>query len=43
VAEILEHVVVELFGIVGYDVLWDTIAADDVLAKKILDSCRAYV
>jgi hypothetical protein len=41
-AEILEHVVVGLLGIVNGDFSWDTIAAEDVLPEKFLDGCGAY-
>jgi hypothetical protein len=42
-AEILKHVIVELLGIVNNDFSWDTIAIDDVLPKKIIHGCGAYV
>jgi hypothetical protein len=41
--EILEHVVVELLGVVHCDVSQDTIAAFDVLPEKLLDGCGVYV
>jgi hypothetical protein len=33
-AEILEHVIVKLFGIVEYDFSWDTETPGDDLSKK---------
>jgi hypothetical protein len=42
-AEILEYVIVKLFGIVDYDFSWDTETTDDVLSKKLLNCRGAYV
>jgi hypothetical protein len=42
-AEILEHVIVKLFGIVEYDFSWDTETAGNVLSKKLLNCRGAYV
>jgi hypothetical protein len=40
---VLEHVIVELIGIVNGDFSLDTIAADDVLLEESLASHGAYV
>jgi hypothetical protein len=42
-AEVLEHVIVELLVIVDSDFSRDATAADDVLLEIFLDSCGAYV
>jgi hypothetical protein len=34
VVEILEHVIVELFGIADGNISWDAVAIDDVLQEK---------
>jgi hypothetical protein len=41
--KILEHIIVELLGVVHCDVLGDTVAADDTLSEEFLDGCGAYV
>jgi hypothetical protein len=41
--EILEYIVVELFGVVDCDVSWNTVAANDVLSEKFLSGCGAYI
>jgi hypothetical protein len=43
VVEILEHVIVEILGVVDYNVLRDAIAADDILREEIFNGYRAYV
>jgi hypothetical protein len=43
VAEILEHAAVKVLGIVDCDLLWNTIAEDNVLPEKFLYSCRGHV
>jgi hypothetical protein len=43
VAEILEHVTLEVFGIVNCDLLRDSIATDNISLEKLLDGCRGYV
>jgi hypothetical protein len=42
-AEVLEHVIVKLLGIVNCDFSQDAIATDDVLSEEFLDSHGAYV
>jgi hypothetical protein len=41
-AEILEHVIVKLLGMVNSDFSQDAIAVDDVLPEEFLDSHGAY-
>jgi hypothetical protein len=43
IAEVLEHVIVELLDIVDGNFSRDTVAADDVLPEEFLDGCGAYV
>jgi hypothetical protein len=35
VAEILEHCIIKILGVIDCGVLWDAIIADDILPKKI--------
>jgi hypothetical protein len=35
--EILEHGTIKILGIVDVDLLWNSIATDDVLPKELLD------
>jgi hypothetical protein len=41
--EMLEHATVKIFGIVDCDLLWDSIATDDVLLEEFLNGCGGYV
>jgi hypothetical protein len=43
VAEILEHVIVKVLGIIDCDLLWDDITVDDVFLAEFFDSCEGYV
>jgi hypothetical protein len=36
VVEILEHATIEILGIVDYDLLWNSIAIDDILPDDFL-------
>jgi hypothetical protein len=42
-AEILEHVIIELLGVVYCDFSQNVEATDDVLPEEFLDCRRAYV
>jgi hypothetical protein len=42
-AKILEHVNVELFGVIDGNVSQGTVAIDDVLSEEFLDGCIDYV
>jgi hypothetical protein len=42
-AEILEHGTIEIPGIVNGDLLWNSIALDDVLPEEFLDGGGGYV
>jgi hypothetical protein len=42
-AEILEHVTVDVLGIINCDLLWDAIMTDNVLLEEFFDSSRGYV
>jgi hypothetical protein len=42
-AEILEHVIIELLGIVNSYLSWDVVVADYVLLEDFLDSPGAYI
>jgi hypothetical protein len=43
IAEILEHSIVEILGVIDFDVSRDAIAADDILLEEFFDGCGAYV
>jgi hypothetical protein len=42
-AEILEHCIIKILCVINYEVLRDTIAADDILPDEFFDGCRDYV
>jgi hypothetical protein len=42
-AEILKHGTIKIFGVVDRDLLWNSIATDDVLLEKFLDGGGGYV
>jgi hypothetical protein len=42
-AEILEHDTIKILGIVDCDLLWNSIATDDVLPEEFWDDDRGYV
>jgi hypothetical protein len=42
-AEILKHGTIKIFGVVDRDLLWNSIAIDDVLLEKFLDGGGGYV
>jgi hypothetical protein len=41
-AEVLEHVIIELIGVVDVDLSRDTVAGDDILPEEFMDSRKAY-
>jgi hypothetical protein len=43
VKEILEHATIKILGIINYDLLWNSIATDDVLPEEFFDGHRGYV
>jgi hypothetical protein len=42
-AEILEHGTIKILGVVNYDLLWNSVATDDVLPEEFLNGGRGYV
>jgi hypothetical protein len=42
-AEILEHSTIKILGIVDHDLLWNSVATDDVLPEEFLNGGRCYV
>jgi hypothetical protein len=43
VAEILEHGTIKVFSVVDCDLLWNSIATDDVLPEEFLDGHRGNI
>jgi hypothetical protein len=41
--EILEHGTIKILDIINSDLLWHSIATDDVLLEEFLDGGRGYV
>jgi hypothetical protein len=42
-AEILEHGTIKILGVVDCDLMWNSIATDDVLLEELLDGGRGYI
>jgi hypothetical protein len=42
-AKILQHVIIEILGVVNCHVSRDAIVADDVLLEELFDGCGAYI
>jgi hypothetical protein len=43
VAETYEHATIKILGVVNCDLLWNSVATDDILPKEFLNRCRGYV
>jgi hypothetical protein len=43
IVEILEHGTIKILGVIDCDLLWNSIAIDDVLPEELLDGGRGYV
>jgi hypothetical protein len=42
-AEVFEHVTVEVLGVVDRDLLWDVVATYNILLEEVFDNCGGYV
>jgi hypothetical protein len=42
-AKILEHSTIKILGVVDHDLLWNSVATDDVLPEEFLNGGRCYV
>jgi hypothetical protein len=41
-AKIHEHATIKILGVVDCDLLWNSIATNDVLSQELLDGARGY-